>query len=115
MEPGHHSGKLPAMQSLLVIYHYHEDLRSCPADEEVQLLRTNFAYFLRCTGPAVSGWHVLLTCVAAARLSPMVFDACMPLRRAAVRPDDGAEYLINLGRSGMQGAHTAWVVGVLSE
>lgn len=69
MEPGHHSGKLPAAQRLLVLYHYYEDLRSCPADEEVQLLRTNFAYFLRCAGSAVSGWHDLLSCVAAARLS----------------------------------------------
>jgi hypothetical protein len=47
IKAGHHSGKLPAAQRLLVIYHYFEDIRSCPADEEVQLVRTNFAFFLR--------------------------------------------------------------------
>jgi hypothetical protein len=47
---GHHSGKLPAAQRLLVIYHHFEDMRSCPADEEVQLVRTNFVFFLRCAG-----------------------------------------------------------------
>lgn len=112
LEPGHHSGELPAAQRLLVIYHYYEDIRSCPADEEVQLVRANFAYFLRCTCPAVSDWHGLLTCVVTAAISNSA-GTRMLLRRAAVKADDGADYLINLGESGMQGAQHTWVVGGL--
>jgi hypothetical protein len=40
-------------------------------------------------------------------------DTRMLLRRAAIKPDDGADYLINLGESGMQGAQDTWVIGGL--
>ena len=57
-------------------------------------------------------WHDLLICVVTAAVSTSA-GTRMLLRRAAVKADDGADYLINLGESGMQGVHTARVVGVL--
>lgn len=52
LQAGQHQGKLPLGQRLLVIYHHFEDPHACPADEEIQMIRTNFLFFLRCTLPS---------------------------------------------------------------